>query len=232
LLPLHFGRLEGFRPEGAIFGELERRRSAIMGDILLELGRIEDRLKKTSHIVDTFRMADFASFVQRAAKIDPTVKASSVRYQLHDLGRLQLDFATDPDDLIEVLRLLLELNFANKEIPFTPVGMLYGQCVEMAKSAHLRLSTTLQGFGQRLSNEKQRIESRLHVRFMELRGHGNQRKVRLEMSGSAWKNPPWPPSPAVNRVKRVMRNQGGEQIREGKGCRAAAFLARSQDRVG
>src|SRR5208282_640701 len=71
-LTLRLGRLEDFWPEGAIFGELERRRNAIMGDVLLELGRIRDCLAKTSHVVGTFRMADFASFVQRAAEIDPT----------------------------------------------------------------------------------------------------------------------------------------------------------------
>ncbi len=209
LLPLHFGRLEGFRPEGAIFGELERRRNAIIGDLLHELGRIEDRLATTSHIVGNVRMADFASFAQRAAEKDPTL----ARGQLASLRGLQLDFASDSDDLIEVLRLLLELNFAKREIPFTPVAALYGQCVEMAKSAHLRLPATLQGFAQRVSNEKFNIESRLDVKYSELRGHGNRRKVRLEMSGSAWKNPPWPPSPAVSRVKRVMLNQADERIR-------------------
>src|SRR5208282_3191546 len=76
LLPLYFERLERFRSEDAIFGELEQRRNAIMGDVLLELGRIEDRLAKTSHVVGTFRMADFASFVQRAAETDPTVEGS------------------------------------------------------------------------------------------------------------------------------------------------------------
>jgi len=192
LLPLHFGRLERFRPEGAIFDELEQRRNSIMGDMLLELGRIEDRLAKTSHVVDTFRMADFASFMLRVAEIDPTVKASLAHGQLASLRRLQSDFASDPDDLIEVLRLLLELNFAEREIPFTPIGELYGQCVEMAKYAHLRLPAKLQGFAQRLSNEKFNIESRLGVKYTEIRGHGNQRKVRLEMSGSVWENPPWP----------------------------------------
>src|SRR5208282_1397475 len=127
----HFGRLEGFRPEGAVFGELERRRNAIMGDLLQELGRIQNRLATTSHVVVNYRMADFASFVERAAETDPTVEASLVRNPLQGLHSLQSEFATDPDDLIEVLRLLLELNFTNREIPFTPVAVLYGQCVEM-----------------------------------------------------------------------------------------------------
>jgi hypothetical protein len=200
---LHFRRREAFRPEGAIFGELERRRNAIMGDVLRKLGSIEDRLAKTLPIVDTFRMADFASFMQRVAEIDPIVKASLARGQLHSLRRLQVDFATDCDDLIEVLRLLLECNWPDG-IPFTPVAELFRQCVEMAKSAHLSLPTTLQGFGQRLSNAKMNIESRLDVKFMELRGRGNQRKVQLELCASARKRKPFPPSPAVKRVKRVM----------------------------
>jgi len=212
LLRLHFGRLEGFRPEGAIFGELERRRNAIMGDLLQELGRIQNRLATTSHIVVNYRMADFASFVERAAETDPTVEASLVRNPLQGLHSLQSEFATDPDDLIEVLRLLLELNFTNREIPFTPVAVLYGQCVEMAHYAHLSLPQTLQGFGQRLSNERQTIESRLDVKFSELRGHCNQRKVQLKMGAKAWKMPPVPPSPAVERVKRERQKQSSERI--------------------
>jgi len=196
LLPLHFGRLQAFRPEGAIFGELERRRNAIMGDVLLELGRIEDRLAKTSHIVDKFRMADFASFMQRA-HIDSIV----ARGRLESLRRLQVDFATDCDDFIETLRLLVECNRPDG-IPFTPVGELYRQCVEIAKLAHLRIPATLQGFGQRLSNQKFNIESRLDVKFTELRGHSNQRKVELKLNASARKT--WPPSPVVKLVKRVM----------------------------
>jgi hypothetical protein len=196
LLPLHFGRLPDCWPEGAIFGELERRRNAIMGDMLLELGRIEDRLAKTSHIVDKFRMADFASFMQRA-HIDSIV----ARGRLESLRRLQVDFATDCDDFIETLRLLVECNRPDG-IPFTPVGELYRQCVEIAKLAHLRIPATLQGFGQRLSNQKFNIESRLDVKFTELRGHSNQRKVELKLNASARKS--WPPSPVVKLVKRVM----------------------------
>ena len=196
LLPLHFGRLPDCWPEGAIFGELERRRNAIMGDMLLELGRIEDRLAKTSHIVDKFRMADFASFMQRA-HIDSIV----ARGRLESLRRLQVDFATDCDDFIETLRLLVECNRPDG-IPFTPVGELYRQCVEIAKLAHLRIPATLQGFGQRLSNQKFNIESRLDVKFTELRGHSNQRKVELKLNASARKA--WPPSPVVKLVKRVM----------------------------
>jgi len=187
---LRLGRWEDFWPEDAIFGELERRRNAIMGDVLLELGRIQDCLAKTSHIVGTCRMADFASFMQRA-HIDPIV----ARDQLASLRRLQVDFATDCDDLIEALRLLLERNWPDG-IAFTPVAELFRQCVEIAKSAHLSLPTSLQGFGQRLSNEKQNIESRLDVKFMELRGHAHQRKVQLKLSASARKV--WPPSPALN----------------------------------
>ena len=166
LLPLHFRRPESLGPEGAIFGHLEKRRNVIVGDVLRELATIQDRLATSTHIVDEFRMADFASFMQRAAA-DPSV----ARGQLHRLRRLQVDFATECDDLIEVLRLLLELDFGKGGIPFTAVGELYGQCVEMARYAHLRLPDTLQGFGQRLSNEKQNIESRLDVKYSELRGH-------------------------------------------------------------
>jgi hypothetical protein len=206
LLPLHFGRLEKFWPESAIFSELERRRNAIMGDVLLELGRIEDRLATTSHIVGRFRMADFASFAQRAAEIDPTV----ARGQLASLRRLQMDFATDCDDLIEALRLLLELNWPDG-IPFTPVAELLRRCVEIATPAHLSLPPTLQGFGRRLSNEKLNIEASLSVKFSELPGHSNRRKVQLELTGTARKKPPWPPSSVVKLVKRVRQESRGER---------------------
>lgn len=210
LLPLHFGRLERFRPEGGIFGDLEQRRNAIMGDVLRELGNIQDRLATTLHIVDEFRMADFASFMQRAAA-DPSVAHG----QLNSLRRLQLDFASDCDDLIEVFRLLLELKFGDGGVPLTPVGVLYGQCVEMARYAHLRLPPTLQGFGQRLSNEKLTIESRLNVKFSELRAHGNQRKVELKLNASGLKKKPWPPNPAVKMVKQVMQKRGGARFFDG-----------------
>jgi hypothetical protein len=210
LLPLHFGPLGGFRPEGAIFGELERRRNQIMGDLLQELGRIQDRLATTSHIVVNYRMADFASFVERVAETDPTVGSTWVRNPLQGLSSLQSEFATDRDDLIEVLRLLLELNFANREIPFTPIAVLYAQCVQMAQYAQLTIPQTLQGFGQRLSNDRHKIESRLDVKFSYLRGHCNQRRVQLTMGGKAWKMPPWPPSPAVVRFKRERQKPRGE----------------------
>jgi hypothetical protein len=206
LLPMHFGRLENFRPESAIFGELRQRRNLIMGDLLRTLGITADRLAETSHINGKTRMADFASFWQRSAHTD-----ASMRGHLGSLRRLQREFATDCDDLIEVLRLLLEASWP-KGIPFTPIAELYERCHKIAQYGRLSLPSTLQGFGRRLSNQKLNIESELSIKFKAIRGHRNERKIQLQLIGSAWKNPSLPISLVVKRVKQEMQIQAGDRI--------------------
>ena len=55
------------RFEPKIFGDLDKRRAAIMGALLAELGEIADALVTHPAKSLSFRMADFASFGERAS---------------------------------------------------------------------------------------------------------------------------------------------------------------------
>jgi hypothetical protein len=61
LLLLHCKRLEAYISEDVIFGELERRRGAVMAEILRLLGQAADAQQAIAPSMQ-FRMADYASF--------------------------------------------------------------------------------------------------------------------------------------------------------------------------
>src|SRR5262249_37091124 len=62
LLPFFCARPERFEPEERLFRELEQRRGAILGNLLLRAGVIADTLMESDLPALGFRMADFAGF--------------------------------------------------------------------------------------------------------------------------------------------------------------------------
>jgi hypothetical protein len=174
LLPFHFERPDRYRPEPAIFAELERRRNAIWGELFAYLAAIADSIGASQAPPLAFRMADFASFgwslfAQRG-------KARDWTDLLGRLERAQAGFAAQNDGVIEALRIILQQDSLIG--PITS-GELFKRCSQIAESERLAFPETAQGFGRRLTASKRTIELELKCRFSEETAHRGQRWITL-----------------------------------------------------
>jgi hypothetical protein len=175
LLPLYFARPKKFSTENRILRELALRRGAIMGDLLERLGLIADGIGLIDPKLVPFRMAEFGSFVLRAAEAAGHEETKRWSGLLKQLKLAQADFAGEADGVISALRILLE---RNGEVRGS-VGSLFKQCTEIARAEHLGLPKTVQGFGQRLTNLRSAIELELNVSFSDERLHANHRYITM-----------------------------------------------------
>ena len=173
ILPLHFERPALYRPEAEIFGELELRRGAIMGALLLQLGEIADALAKSPAKSLPFRMADFASFGERVFASRGT--SSEFVALLTRLEKIQARFAAEGDGLVEALRLVLE----EEAIEDMSVGDLFKKCRRVADDNALPLARNAQGFGRHLNNMRRVIEIELQRRLVVSDGHAGFRRISL-----------------------------------------------------
>lgn len=172
LLPLHFERPERYRDEASIFDELEARRGAIWGHLLMRLGTIADALPETAAPALPFRMADFAAFGWRVF----AANASEWEALLGRLERAQAEFASDGDGLVDVLRILVERDGVLGPIE---VGDLFKVGAKIAEEKRLNFPKTTNVLGRRLTNSRRVIELELGVRVQEERRHGNKRWITL-----------------------------------------------------
>lgn len=170
LLPFYFERPERYEPEERIFRELQARRGAIWGQLLLRLGEIADNLAETEAPSLPFRMADFAAFgwccfAPRTEEWEALLKR---------LEAAQAAFASEGDGVVEALRLLMA-----QEGPLGPVevGDLYKRCRVVADVEGLPFPRTSQGFGRRFTILRRVLELELGVRLREERRHERRRWV-------------------------------------------------------
>jgi hypothetical protein len=175
LLPLFCKRPEAYQPEEALYSGLTERRGQIMGELLSRVGAIADSLASIALPAVRFRMADFGSFGWAVAKTARDETAWEAL--LGKLERGQVQFASDGDSLVIVLRNLLEREGAIGPID---AGQLYKRCAAIAESESLPLARTAQGFGRHLTNMKRVIEIELDAVFREERGGGNRRFLTLK----------------------------------------------------
>ena len=173
LLPLHFERPTLYRSESEIFGELERRRGAIMGALLERLGEIADALSIHPAKSLSFRVADFAAFGERIFAAHET--SSRFLDLLARLEKVQAQFAAEADGLVEALRLLLEQG----PVEDISVGDLFQKCRQVADNNGLQIARSAQGFGRHLTNMRRVIELELQVRLLESAPHARYRRISL-----------------------------------------------------
>ncbi|HXH48174.1 MAG TPA: hypothetical protein VNM47_02270 [Terriglobia bacterium] len=174
LLPLHFKRPEKYQPESALFGGLVERRGRIIGELLLWAGAIADCLGNVTLPALQFRMADFASFGWAVAS-----SAGQEAEWLDLLGKLergQIEFASEGDSLVMVLRGILESDGVIEPID---VGSLYKKCSALAEDESLPFPKSAQGFGRHLTNMRRVVEIELNAVVKEERGAGNRRYVSI-----------------------------------------------------
>lgn len=176
LLPFNFARPRKHKPEFEIFAELEKRRCAIMGFLLIGAGEIVDALSKYPARALSFRMADFASFGERVSAMDG--KSTQWVDLLVRLEKAQTEFASADDGLVDALRILL----SRDRVSEMSVTELFKACKEIADLHGFMFPRSCQSFGRRLSSTCRVIEIELGVRFQESRGHGGQRIISLTTS--------------------------------------------------
>jgi hypothetical protein len=174
ILPFHFGRPRKYRPEPAIFHELDRRRNAIWGKLFAHLAVIADSIGQNPAPPLPFRMADFAAFGWSVSELQG--RGGDWVELLGRLERAQAGFAAQNDGLIETVRILLQRK--GRLGPVT-TGELFKQCLEVARDECLAFPDTAQGFGRRLATTKRIIEVELKCRFTEESGHKGQRFITL-----------------------------------------------------
>jgi len=175
LLPFNFDRPGVYRPEFEIFAELGKRRAAVMGSLLLQVGKIADMLPYNPPKPIPFRMADFASFGERVF----ASRGHSVEWidLLKKLEQSQAEFASDGDGLVAAIRELLNQDGQIEDIS---VAELFKKCSAIAESRGFVFPRSCQSFGQRLSSMRRVLEVELGIHFREARGHGRSRMVSLK----------------------------------------------------
>lgn len=172
LLPLLSARPETFLDEGEIYDQLEKRRSAIWGDLLCMLAQTADAQQQTAPRMK-FRMADFAAFGWKLLKAKgregdwPTL--------LDRLEKTQLGFAGEGNGIIDALREVLALG----PIVQVATGDLFKKCEAVAKEHTFGFPRTSNGFGQKLANLINVIELELECKVSIEPGRANRKFVTL-----------------------------------------------------
>jgi hypothetical protein len=174
LLPLHFKRPEKYLPESDFFGELLRRRGAIIGELLRSAARIADDMASIKLPSVAFRMADFASFGWAVAHAGG--HQAEWERLLTKLEASQMQFASEGDSLVSILRQILE---RDGKVGPIETGELFRTCARVAESELLPFAKSPQGFGKHLTNMRRVIEIELGVTFTEEHGAGNRRFISL-----------------------------------------------------
>ena len=162
LLPLYFRRPEKYVPEPVLFDELMKRRAEIIGEILTQAGRIADCLAGTTLPALQFRMADFASFGGAVARAG--AREAEWLGVLDKLEKTQMNFASEGDSLIEVLRTVLE---SEGRIGPIDSGALYKKCAALAEGEALPFPRSASGFGKHFTNMRRVIEIELEAKVTE-----------------------------------------------------------------
>lgn len=175
LLPLHFRRPDAYQPESVLFGGLIEWRGQILGELLSRAGAIADSLAGVKLPALRFRMADFAAFGWSVAKL--AGQEDEWSGLLQKLERGQVEFASEGDSLVMVLRTILELKGVIGPID---VGSLYKDCAALAESEALPFARSAQGFGKHLTNMRRVIEIELNAVVTDERGAGNRRFVTIK----------------------------------------------------
>jgi hypothetical protein len=170
LVPFYLERPTGFVREQLLFGELARRRGAILGELLSNLARISDRVAQQGQRTVAFQDADFASFVMDTNE-DPWL----AKHVLKNLEGARADLCMDRDGFAETFRQLV----LREDIVNMAIAELFERCTKIAAEKHLIIPRTVQGFGQRLTNLRPALERELNIDIKTQRLHANRRVVTI-----------------------------------------------------
>jgi hypothetical protein len=154
-----------------------KRRAEIIGEILTQAGRIADCLAGARLPALQFRMADFASFGGVVARAG--AKEQEWLGVLDKLEKTQMNFASEGDSLVEVLRTVLE---SEGRIGPIDTGALYKKCAAFAEGEALPFPRSAAGFGKHLTNMRRVIEIELEAKFSEERS-GWRRYIAIHKRG-------------------------------------------------
>lgn len=152
-----------------------------MGELLVQLGEIADSLPTLPPKSLAFPMADFASFGERIFRGRGT--SSEFLDLLTKLERVQAQFASEGDGLVEVLRVLLE----KEPVEDINVGDFFRKCQQVGNDHGLLIAKNAQGFGRHLNNLRRVIEVELLVRLVEKTGHAAHDASAWFRSGPLWR---------------------------------------------
>ena len=186
LLPFHFWR----DPEAPVLGETEfveriaERRPAIMHDLLTKLGEIVIKLKQiTTTPRLKFRMSDFAQFgwIVHAKNKHGEWESPEWEALLKNLEASQLDFSSEDDGIIEILRGLIETPGAPLDNLRT--AELYTSCKTIAKNKDIPFPFTVPSFGSKLAMLRGAIERSLNVCWTERVGHAGTKFITIKSLG-------------------------------------------------
>jgi hypothetical protein len=175
LLLLHCKRPDAYLSEDSIFGEVERRRGAVMADVLRLIAQAADAQQVAAPPMQ-FRMADYASFGWKL--FHGRGRGTEWMDLLKRLERTQIEFAGAGDGLVETLRLLLERN--DGAIRRMESAALFDACNKIAAERGLWLPRSASGFGQKLTLMARIIEAELDVKFTDSREHARSRIITIE----------------------------------------------------
>jgi hypothetical protein len=195
LLPFNMKRLEGFIDEFTLFSSLYSKRAKIMGDLLKLAQEAMEAIQTVPAERLRFRMADFAGFGMRISKkIGQEKKWQLI---LERLEKVQVDFASQEESIIEVLRFLGK-NIIDIRLS---TGDLYQRCSKANEQLKLLFPRSAQSFGRRFWDRQRIIETELGVKILKETGQGGVVFVTIRRDhGSDG------PSPTVKEEREVTEN--------------------------
>jgi hypothetical protein len=185
LLLLYFDKEPNYVSAAKIYKELDRRRPAILGELLTQLGMIADYIaehgdEETESL--KFRMSDFADFGMLVARAPGGMGADAWKTLIEKLGDSQTDFSTEDDALLILLGQLLP--FLINEGPVRS-SELYSLLVKRAEDQRMTIpAKSPSTFGTLLTNTKKLIEARLDVEIIDERRHAGERWLTFRLKAN------------------------------------------------
>lgn len=147
LLPLPVERLNEFKAESILLGEVMCHRNEIMSELMLLLQEVTVALRSQAEYSETgkFRIADFGTFCMKIAKhLDLQDKVSAL---FAKLSGAQTSLTIESDPLLNLLLNWLDMNIADKPIALTTADLHEKLCMLAEKNkASLEDFHTRNGF--------------------------------------------------------------------------------------
>lgn len=163
LIPIRFKSIleDDRRSETDIRAELDRRRAAIWGDVLTDLGHLQDTWPVLKGALNpTHSLADFSVFVALVSAGAP----DEWRELMSRLEQAQSRFTTEEDPLVELLRASLP---ASGVLPDQPVRDLYKRLHDEARMSDLPCPVKdVRALTTALKNKRPALERALGVRII------------------------------------------------------------------
>ena len=175
LLLIEVERRKDFKEESYLLAQIEAQRPKIWGELLTNLNKMVDRLKKPmSTSPMPYRMADWARL---AICFAPMLGIDDVEKKLKAMEASKVEFALDDHPLVTALEAWIALN---PEEDFISSGDLFKAISQRYEEKNEKFGiNSAKAFGVQLRNLRSELETRYKIE--DKKGTGNKRLYRFRI---------------------------------------------------